>query len=308
MPNAVFSWSVRGAALAALLLLCARPAFAAPAPADVPASASPEAVGQLAAALSTEMKDVRLDASSADLESGSPTKASLVLPGDLLARIRAEAGGLGLGKAAGRVVVRVKLSGDGYVISPGLRESTKLAPGRSARFHWKVKRTGASNAPLSAHVTGVLYGDGPTKSFVLAQLTLGATPLPAPAPAPLAATAPVQATAQIAPTPPAHLSRAARRRARLLAMHEHHHPRSLKLPEFSAPDLSNLIPHKLMDMLRLGPLPPRELAMGGGLLGLAILLWAIALGAAKRKARDERRRRFRTFEPSRFWDEPGRGF
>jgi len=61
-------------------------------------------------------------------------------------------------------------------------------------------------------------------------------------------------------------------------------------------------------MLRLGPLPPRELAMGGGLLGLAILLWAIALGAAKRKARDERRRRFRTFEPSRFWDEPGRGF
>ncbi len=170
-----------------------------------------------------------------------------------------------------------------------------------------MTRSGAASAPLSVHLTGVLHGDGPARSFVLADLTLGASPAPVGTPTPvIAAPAAAPVPAAAAPTLHPKHGKSARR---------HQEPREhgfgrLKLPSFSfsAPDLGGLkiAGHRISDVVQTDGMPPQKLAIGAGLLILAILLWAVALGAAKRKARDERRRRFRTFEPPRYWDQSGR--
>ena len=308
MANGVIGGSAGAAALAILLAFAPSPSSAAAVPANAAVASAQSPQDQLAAALAADMQDVRLQVSSADLDAGKPAKTSVVLPRGLLARIRAEAGKLNLDKAADKVAVRARLSGDGYDIAPNDKESARLT-GRATGFHWKVKRSAgaAAAAPLNVHLTGVLHGDGPSKSFVLADLTLGAAPattVTAPAPAAVVP-APIVAT----PTSlPAH-GRSAHRRHEARAPHEHGLSR-LKLPSFSfsAPDLGGvkIAGHRLADLVQLDGMPPQKLAIGAGLLALAVLLWAVALGAAKRKARDERRRRFRTFEPPRYFNEPSR--
>ncbi len=304
MANRVVSGSA-GAAVLALTL-----AFAPSPSAAKSASASARLPqDQLTAALAADVKDVRLELSSADLDAGKPAKASVVLPRSLLARIHAEAGKLGMDKAADRIAIRAKLSGDGYDIAPNRKESARLT-GRATGFHWRVKRSGGAVAPLSVHLTGVLHGDGPSKSFVLADLALGAPPAPVAAPEPvIAAAAPAAAVpAPVAILHPAHGKSA----------HRHREPREprehglsrLKLPSFSfsAPDLGGMkiAGRRIADIVHADGMPPQRVVTGAGLLVLAILLWAVALGAAKRKARDERRRRFRTFEPPRYFSEPSR--
>jgi hypothetical protein len=302
MAKGLIGGSVGAAAMAILLAFAPNPSSAGAASASASTQLPQD---QLGAALTADMKDVRLQVSTADLDAGKPAKASVILPRDLLARVRAEAGKLNLDKAASRIAIRAKLSGDGYDISPNRKESARLT-GRATGFHWRVKRSGTGPAPLNVHLTGVLHGDGASKSFVLADLTVGAPATAAPTPVIAASVPAAAAPARAVPAVRSGHGKSARTHG---APREHGLGR-LKLPSFSfsAPDVGDVKigGRRIADIMRVDGMPPQKLAIGAGLLALAILLWAVALGAARRKARDERRRRFRTFEPPRYFNEPSR--
>src|SRR5471032_2694198 len=134
MANGLIGGSAGAAAMAILLASAPSPSSAGAAPASAHAAQLPQ--DQLAAALAADMKDIRLQVSTADLDAGKPAKASVILPRGLLARVRAEAGKLDLDKAAGRIAIRAKLSGDGYDIAPNRKESARLT-GRATGFHWR---------------------------------------------------------------------------------------------------------------------------------------------------------------------------
>ena len=288
MQNAVARWSACGAMAVALLLAPALLALAG-APARAAADA-PDQLNQLTAALAPNLQDIKLNSAGGDLAAGKPAKVELTLPPDLHASIQAEAGKLGLGRLARRLSVSAVLTGEGYAITPNGAQTSTLAADRATTFDWQAAPGGGARAPLTAAITGVLNGGATPRSFSLAQVSLDVAPA-----APRAATAPATAAHSGIPG----LGR--------LAWIKHKLERRLKLHDLGSFDLSALQApgHPTVNIPGLGPVPSQKVVIVAILFVIVLLLWGIARNAAARRARAERRRRFRTFESSGFGDDPG---
>jgi hypothetical protein len=277
MSIAVFRWAACGGAALALLLA---PVLA---PATPP---SQDQLSQLTTALAPELKDIKIDAPAADLAAGKPVTAQLSLPPALLASVQTEAGKLGLSRAARRVSVTATLSGEGYAVTPNGEQTAALASDQPVTFQWQVTPSGAGHTPLTAQLTGVLNGGAAPATFPLAEVSLDVAPAPpasaAPAPAPSGFT--LERLTQ--------LSRSAMKK--------------VKASGFGALDIDALqIPgHKTVDIPGLGEVPSQKVVTAAILFLIVLILWGIARNAAERRARAERRRRFRTFEATNFGDEP----
>jgi hypothetical protein len=246
---------------------------------------------QLSSALSPDLKDVKIDASAADLAAGKPTKAQLTLPAGLLDRVQNEAGKLGLRRSARHVSVTARLSGQGYQITPAGDQTAELQPGQaSVAFTWQVTPSGPGKAPLTADVTGQLTGAATPQYFPLAQLSVDV--------------APAQTTAMTPQPGPQDLSLERLKRISRSAMAR---LKTMTLSDLWTIDLDVLqIPgHKTVTIPGVGTYPSQQLVAGAIVLVIVIVLWAIARNAAERKRKAERRRRFRTFEATSFGQEPG---
>ncbi len=255
-------------------------AAAQPVSATAAATGPSDQLGQLSTALAPALKDVKLDAPAADFGAGRPGQATVTLPASLLDSIQSESAKVGLSKAARHVSVAARLSADGYDITPNGDQTARLAAGQPTTFTWRVKPSAPIKAAMSAEVDGVLTGEGQAKTFPLVKVMLDIAP---PAPAPSGFKLPS-------------LSKLG----------------SLRLSDLKTPDITHLnlkdlaIPGRAtINVPGLGETPSEELVTAGILFLILVLLVAIARNAARRKARAERRRRFRTFEATGFGDEPG---
>jgi len=186
---------------------------------------------------------------------GQEGKVSLSLPATLLDVIKREAGKLGLGKAARKAEVSATLTGDGYEITPNAAQTQKLKAGEAARFDWTVKPGAGDKAPLKATVDGTLTGDRKAKT----SFSLGALE-------------------QAIAAPIADVKKAAKG----------FHLPALSLKALSIPGLP------VVDLPVVGKTASEKL-VGAGIALLALLaVIGMARGAAAKRARAERRRKFRT--------------
>ena len=104
------------------------------------------------------------------LADGNEGVVTLNLPPSLLARLREEAGKLGLGPQARNAEARAKLSGEGYEITPNDTQSARLKEGEAAGFTWNVKPLDNASGTLSADVGVQLKGMGKAVDAHLAGL------------------------------------------------------------------------------------------------------------------------------------------
>jgi len=157
----------------------ATPAPAAPAPKAE--AAAPKAVTPAPATAAKTKPEQLGEALAGDVTSGAQfdTKAladgnegvvTLNLPPSLLARLREEAGKLGLGPQARNAEARAKLSGEGYEITPNDTQSARLKEGEAAGFTWNVKPLDNASGTLSADVGVQLKGMGKAVDAHLAGL------------------------------------------------------------------------------------------------------------------------------------------
>ena len=239
-----------------------KPAAPAPAVAPVPAVAAaprPDPVQQLQTAVSPTINRGATLSVPADLKAGKEADVILSLPGDLLAMVQEQAAKLGLGKAARKVNAYANLQGQGYDISPPGQQTAPVAVGKPTTFTWKVKPTQAEKAPLRADYGLELNGAKPKTAFSVGSLEE-------------AVAAPVEAAKSAA--------------------------KGFKLPAFKFPSLKALafpwVPEPTLPVV--GKVA-RENLVGGALALLAlILLVVMARGASAGRARNERRRKFRTMQ------------
>lgn len=195
----------------------------------------------------------------ADLKAGKEADVVLSLPGDLLAMVQEQAAKLGLGKSAKKVSAYANLKGDGYAITPPGQQTVPVAAGKPTTFSWKVKPTDGAKSPLKADYGLELNGAKPKTAFSVGSLEE-------------AVAAPVEAAKSAA--------------------------KGFKLPKFGMPSLKALafpwVPEPTLPVV--GKVA-RENVVGGALALLAlILLIVLARGASASRARDERRRKFRTMQ------------
>lgn len=159
----------------------AAPAPAAPAPAaKTEAVPAPKAGAPAPAAAKTKPEQLG-EALAGDVTSGAQfdTKAladgnegivTLNLPPSLFARLREEAGKLGLGPQARNAEAQAKLSGEGYEITPNDTQTARLKEGEATNFTWNVKPLDNASGTLGADVGVQLKGIGKAVDAHLASL------------------------------------------------------------------------------------------------------------------------------------------
>jgi len=120
---------------------------------------------------------------------GGSGQVSLRLPADLMARLQAEAGKLGLARAARSAEVSARLTGEGYRITPPQNQTVPLKTGEAIVFNWQVEpaaapASGPAPAPgaLTARADAALTGDGAVRNFALVALEQAPPTAAAPAP------------------------------------------------------------------------------------------------------------------------------
>lgn len=248
------------------------PAIKPAAPAPVVAAAPPKPVAaprpnptqQLQAAVSADINRGAALSVPADLNAGKAADVVLSLPGDLLAMVQAQAAKLGLTRPARKISAYATLQGQGYEISPPGQQTSPVAAGKPTTFTWKVKPTEGEKSPLRADYGLELNGSKPTTAFSVGSLEE-------------AVAAPVEA------------AKDAVKGFKLPAF---------KLPSFKMPSLKALaFPWAPEPTLPVVGKVARETVVGGALALLAlILVIAMARGAGANRARNERRRKFRTMQ------------
>lgn len=138
---------------------------AAPVAPVAPAAPKLNPTQQLQAAVSPAINRGASLSVPADLKAGKEADVVLSLPGDLLAMVQEQAAKLGLGKAARKVNAYANLQGQGYEISPPGQQTAPVAAGKPTSFTWKVKPTAAEKSPLKADYGLELNGAKPQTAF-----------------------------------------------------------------------------------------------------------------------------------------------
>ncbi|KQY30792.1 hypothetical protein ASD38_05325 [Caulobacter sp. Root487D2Y] len=237
-------------------VVAAKPVVA-PVAAAKPVPAKPMTkLEKLQAAVAPEATKGATLATAESLTQGKEGQVTLSLPATLGDLIKKEAAKLGLTKAAKKTSAYADLQGQGYEITPNGRQTAVVKAGEPATFAWQVKPTPAAKGPLKSDFGVELNGTKPTQGFTLGSIAK-----------------------QVAP-----LQEAVKEKTK--GFH-------FAMPKlgFAMPDLGR---YETVDLPGVGKVAGKSL-LGGGLVLLALLiLVAIARNASAAKAREERRRKFRT--------------
>jgi hypothetical protein len=222
---------------------------------------------------------------SPEIASGRSGEADITLPADAVADLQAKAEAAGLDPESGPMTLTVVLSGQGYDIDPGPRQTEQLQAGSPAAFRWRITPYAGSSGALSAELEATAPIDGKVRSLSLGTIT---AELPA-----LSQAQPAEVTASAPPPAPAPQPELGQRLRTALG-----HLRASDLAGLRLRDLA--IPGRpTLDLPVLGEVPSEDVVAGGLALLLLMFLRSLVRGA---EARTQRRRRFEAFEDGYFGD------
>lgn len=126
---------------------------------------------KLQAAVATPATNNAVLAAGESLSKNQPGQVTLSLPTNLGEMIKAEAGKLGLSKAAKKTSAYAQLSGDGYEVTPNGRQTAVVKPGEPTTFAWQVKPGPDAKGQLKSEFGVEMSGAKPAQTFALGTIT-----------------------------------------------------------------------------------------------------------------------------------------